>query len=150
MVRMPPFIVYQGHQWSVDEFRKYVGDPGPHLRSFFVTGSSKIDKEVEASKSAHLSSGTLYLLAHKSDRVVKVGLTKNSTLDRLNDYVRRHRLSGSWRVYREWIVADVAKIEKRAMAAFRSYRISKRSKELFACSPEEAVEKIDDIIEHHV
>jgi len=82
--------------------------------------------------------GIIYLLVHGSDRMVKIGLTRVSASGRKTDYVKKHKLSGSWRLAQEWSVTDVVEIEKRIHSELLPMKFSSRAKEVFACSEEEA------------
>lgn len=88
---MARLIVYQGHQWTEEEFRKYVGDPRPHLKGLFVTGVNRVKgKNPRRALDVSGTSNSLYVLAHESRRVVKIGFTTRSASSCLRDYIQRH------------------------------------------------------------
>lgn len=89
------------------------------------------------------SSGSIYLLVHESDRMVKVGKTKVSAEGRRANYVRKHRLSGGWKVAKEWYVNDVSGCEKKIHADLKPFKFSGKAKEVFVCSEAEAVNVIE-------
>lgn len=89
------------------------------------------------------SSGSIYLLVHESDRMVKVGKTKVSAEGRRTNYVRTHRLSGGWKIAGEWQVTDVSGCEKKIHADLKPFKFSGKAKEVFACSEAEATNVIE-------
>lgn len=86
--------------------------------------------------------GTIYLLSHASGRLMKVGKTNSDPNARLSSYVRTHRLDGEWRLVQSWNSTDPTRVEREVHRSLMKFRFSKRSREVFACSQDEALSAI--------
>ncbi len=90
--------------------------------------------------------GLIYLLAHESGRMVKVGMTTVSASSRKTAYTRAQRLLGEWTVVNSWQINEPSRAEKAIHRKLKQFRFSGRATEVFACSIQEALSIIEEVL----
>lgn len=90
--------------------------------------------------------GIIYLFAHETDRMVKVGLTRRNAQARMESYIREQKLAGNWEMKKTWKVDDVRSVEQEIHKHLNNFKFSDKAREVFCCSVEEAVLIADGVI----